>query len=97
MPGLPLTRSDVDLTIGDATRDVNVALKRVEDLRDGLQARTDQELVDLGYGTEDVTLIRASMEDMHTLWQVYRGSQAQTPAKDFRANIKKLWGLGVES
>lgn len=94
MPGIVLTRPDVDSRVGTALQQVNIALTRVEELRDGLLAYSDNEIIAMGYSQNEVDQLRAGLTDMDQLWKIYRGAQPLAVAKDFRDNIKKLWGLG---
>ena len=97
MPGLPLTRTDVDTTVGQAVLALNDAFNRMDDVRDAIRKRGSAALVTAGYDETEADAILAALDDMNQLGQIYRGANNGTLAepKDFRDKIKDLWGIGV--
>lgn len=93
--GLQIARGDADTILGQALRDVNAALIKTAALRDFLQTRSNQELLDLGYSQGEVDAMISAFNDMDQLWKIYRGAQALAEAKDFRQFAKRLWGFGI--
>jgi len=49
----------------------------------------------LGYTVDDITKIRASVNDLHQLATIYSGAAALAVAKDFTTFGKYLWGTGL--
>jgi hypothetical protein len=96
MPGRTVTRSDVDLALGNATAKLNSVMHELDQLRDDFfQPTSDTELEAMGYDLiNEVPKLRDAISDMNQLVKIYRGQEALPVAQNFRANIRKLWGLG---
>jgi len=97
MPGRNVTRSDLDHAMGEATAALNKAMLDLDNIRDNfLRGKSAADLVLLGYADEaEAQPIINAINDTDQLFKIYKGSQPLTVEKDFRDNIKKLWGLGV--
>lgn len=97
MPGRNVTRSDLDQAVGDATAALNKAMLQLDQLRDDfIRGKTAADLVLLGYTDEaEAQQIIDGINDTDQLFKIYKGSQPLAVAKDFRNQIKKLWGLGL--
>lgn len=95
MAGLSPTREQVDEVLGFALRDLNMAINKVAELRQWVNTTSDQDLLDLGWSTDEVAIIKSAFDDMDQFVKIYKGNQPLTAAKDFRTFIKRMWGLGV--
>ena len=97
MPGRNITRSDLDQAMGEYTAALNKAMLQLDQIRDDyLRGKSAADLVLLGYTDEaEAQQIIDAINDTDQLFKIYKGSQPLAVAKDFRDNIKKLWGLGL--
>lgn len=97
MAGARLSKDQVNDVIGQALLDVNVALTNAAQIKSDFFHLSDNDLGTngLGFTADEITLLRAAFDDMEQLYRIYRGQDPLPASKNFRQNIRKLWGLGV--
>jgi len=94
--GLPVTKTEIDNRAGDLARRLQQSFDQdVPTLKAYLDQTADNVLVTMGYTQGEVTVLKSAINDLVTLGAVWRGAAAQTPAKDFTAFVKQLWGVGA--
>lgn len=93
--GIQPSRLDVDNTAGNIARDVKSLLSRASAMATWLDSKTDQELQvpPYSYSQTEVTTLRAAFDDLQLIVGVFTGQAALPVAKDFRADLSKLWGI----
>lgn len=94
MVGLPTSKNEIDNVAGAIARDLNVLMKRVTVLKAYLDQTPDADLVTMGYSVGDVALLKSAFADAAQLEGIFRGAGTLAEAKDFRAFLRQLWGLG---
>jgi hypothetical protein len=91
--GIPVDKSTLDTTAGRTVLQLAQTFDQVVRLKNWLDAKTDAELLALGYVAAEITLLRASFTDLSNLVKVARGQGTQAAANDFFFNARKLTGL----
>jgi hypothetical protein len=96
MPGIQLTKATLDEQIGYIARTINIVLAQAAAMQDDyLAGKTSQNLVDeFGYTLTEADRIKGAFTDLKKLHEVYTGTDDVTPAQDFRAFAKHLFGTG---
>lgn len=94
MVGLQTSRSEIDAVAGSIARDLNVLMKRVTVLKAYLDQTPDADLTAMGYTAQDVALLKSAFADAAQLEAIFRGAGTLADAKDFRAFLRQVWGLG---
>ena len=89
-----LTKQTVDTTIGEACQHLNIAFDNVGSAKAFLDVAQAADLEALGYEPGDIAVLRSAMADLEQLRTVYLGQAEVTPAKDFTAFARRLWGTG---
>lgn len=93
--GLAPSKSEVDNRFGDLARRLQQTLDQdVPTMKEFLDGQTDNQLQTLGYAPGEIAIVRSAIADLETLRLVWRGVNAQTPAKNFTTFVKQLWGVG---
>lgn len=94
--GFATNKNDVDSKSGSICRMIAQWSDETVKFQEGfLAGATEEQLVALGYTTEDVALLKSAIGDMYKLTQIYRGMVDQTPAYDFRTFAKRLTGVSL--
>lgn len=94
--GYPITKADIDNRIGALIvnlRDSLNAIVSFKALLDDSSILPDAVLTSLGYGSGEITTIRASFTDLAKLSDIAKAAATQSPASDFWFNAKHLAGL----
>lgn len=92
--GLTLTKDQFDSRIGSQSLQVLQVMQQWTALKKTVDAMQTDDLEALGYSADDVTLIRAAMEDTGKILAIFTGQEALAEAYDFTQNIGKLAGFG---
>lgn len=102
--GITIARTSFDQDIGNKSNGIDLALLQWHQLNtyvvgpgggfSGLQS-TPLSYTDVPGGSGDATHVFGGCADMEQLYQIYIGAQNLAVAKDFRSNIKFLFGTGV--
>jgi hypothetical protein len=93
--GYPITKTGLDNQMGAlivACRDNLNAIVYLKSLLDDSTVLPDATLTALGYGTGDITTIRASFTDLKKLSDISRATATQASTNDFWFNAKLLAG-----
>ena len=92
--GFQTSKQDVDSKSGSICRMIAAWADETIKFQEGfLAGATEQQLMDLGYTTDDVALLKSAISDMYRLAHVYQGVAAQSPAYDFRTFASRLTGV----
>lgn len=100
--GLPVGKSDLDFAVGRAGQAIATALNQVRELKRYLDAATTAELqalprgVDVAaYTSAEVDALKSAVADLDQLRTIYEGTAALPTAKDFRAFVRRVIGVGI--
>jgi hypothetical protein len=93
--GLPVTKNEIDQRAGDTARNFQRAFEDVATLQTFLAATADPDLIALGYTAGEVATLKSAYADLTQLGTIWTGSAALPAAKDFRAFVRLLWGVGA--
>lgn len=91
--GFPKDKANIDMNLGDISQAINRAFRRAVQLNTELTAYTDPQLTAAGYTAGEVATLRAMVADMTQLNNIYMGTANLAAAKDFRTNLRPLWGI----
>lgn len=92
--GITLSKSDIDVRLGQLGISLNSAFNTVKLTKTYLDTQTDANLIALGYTQGEVNTLRSAILDLDNLRQVWEGTRTQGTAYDFRTFEKLLWGFG---
>jgi len=93
--GLAVTKDEIDARAGDISRQFQRLFGDVVTLQQYLLATPTETLVALGYSDQDVAVLKTAFTDLTELATIWSGNAALPAAKDFRAFVKQLWGVGA--
>jgi hypothetical protein len=93
--GLPVTKNEIDQRAGDTARNFQRAFEDVATLQTFLASTADPDLIALGYTAGEVATLKSAYADLTQLGTIWTGSAALPAAKDFRAFVRLLWGVGA--
>lgn len=91
--GFPVTKNDIDLTLGQIVVQLRDSIFRVPGVKARLDAMSDADLLTLGYSDADVTLMRATLTDLNQIYLLTTGQAAQPDPYDFRTNVAQVTGI----
>lgn len=91
--GYPKDKSSIDGILGDVSQSFQRTFRRAIQLGTELTAYTDAQLTAAGYSTGEVATLRAFVTDMTQFNNIYTGAATLGTAKDFRTNLRPLWGV----
>lgn len=92
--GLNPAKSEIDTVSGGILRDVHTSLDRAKKFKFWLDAKTDGQLIAIGYVQAEVDDMRSAYADANQLSTLYDGTATLGVAKDFRTFARRLFGLG---
>lgn len=95
--GKVVGKADYDTNSGSLAAQINEWAQDVVNLSSNLQTMSESDLTNLGYSSEEVTLLRTCVNDMFRLAEVYYGHTELTPAYDFRQFLNRISGLNSVS
>lgn len=94
MAGLEVTKAELNNVAGSVARSLFNVMGNVQQVKAWLDTQTVQNLVDLGYTTDEANLIKSAYADLAELASVFNnGAPAHTTAHDFRVFAKRLIGI----
>jgi ABC-type transporter Mla subunit MlaD len=94
--GLPVTKQELDARSGDLARAFQRLAGDATTLKGYLDSATEQVLVDLGYTSNDVAVLKTAAADLQQLLvKIGYGSEALPAPKDFTVFLRQLWGVGA--
>lgn len=93
--GIGVTKAQIDQDSGVLARQIDAWAESVGNMQLYLAAAPDADLIELGYTSDDVALLKSAITDLDKLARVYLGQTDSTPAYDYRTFAKRLMGLNV--
>lgn len=94
--GLPVTKQEIDSRSGDIARAFQRLAGDTATLKGYLDATPEATLVELGYSSNDVAVLKTAITDLEQLVvKIGYGTQALPTAKDFTVFLRQLWGVGA--
>lgn len=94
--GFTVTKGEIDSRVGDLARTFQKLFRDEVVLKSYFDSTTDPDLQALGYTLQEVATLKSAINDLDQLRLVAEGEQDITPAKDFTAFVRLLWGLGAQ-
>lgn len=91
--GFPVNKSDIDMTLGQISMQLRDSIFRVPGVKQLLDTLTDTDLEARGYTADDVVLLRATLNDLYTIYLITTGQTVQAEAYDFQQNIGRTTGI----
>jgi hypothetical protein len=92
--GVPVTKIEIDSRTGDIAKGVQKMFDDIITMQSYLAATPDQNLVSMGYTSQEVAVIKTAFADLTQLGTIWAGAAALAQAKDFRTFVRQLWGVG---
>jgi len=93
--GLEVTKKEIDTRSGDTCRAFQRAFDDVITMQSYLNSTPDADLVNLGYTSNEVAVLKTAFTDLTQLGNIFIGAASLTTAKDFRTFVKQVWGVGA--
>jgi hypothetical protein len=94
--GLRVDKSQLDDASGAAARGLRQSFTAAQRIKEYLDGKTDQELIDeFGYTSAEVATLRAAMSATDQLRTIFEGTTTLATVKNFRNFVKPLWGIGL--
>lgn len=91
--GYPKDKNSIDSILGEVSMGMQRSFRRAVQLNTELTAYTDAQLTAAGYTAGEVATLRAFVTDMTQLNNIYTGAATLGTVKDFRTNLRPLWGV----
>jgi hypothetical protein len=94
--GLPVTKQEIDSRSGDIARSFQRMAGDTATLKGYLDATTEDILIELGYTSNEVAVLKTAITDLEQLLiKIGYGNEALATPKDFTAFLRQLWGVGA--
>lgn len=93
--GLPVTKNEIDSRAGDTARTFQRAFRDVLTMKGYLDQTPDPDLIALGYTANEIAILKTAWTDLTQLATIWTGGAALPEAKDFRAFVREIWGVGA--
>jgi ABC-type transporter Mla subunit MlaD len=94
--GLPVTKNEIDSRSGDIARAFQRLAGDVTTLKGFLDSSTEEVLVELGYTSNEVAVLKTSITDLEQLVvKIGYGQEALASPKDFTVFLRQVWGVGA--
>lgn len=94
--GLPVSKQEIDARSGDIARGFQRLAGDTATLKGYLDTATEQTLVELGYTTNEIAVLKTSTNDLEQLLiRIGYGKEALAAPKDFTTFLRQLWGIGA--
>ena len=94
--GILATKGEIDSRMGEIARGQQKVFKELSILKGYLDSTADTDLVAMGYTEGEVAILKSAAADMTQFSEVFVGKVAVSPAKDFSAFVRLLWGVGAQ-
>jgi antibiotic biosynthesis monooxygenase (ABM) superfamily enzyme len=91
--GFPTDKGTVDQRVASVAWQLRSTFEQVATIKAWLDTQTDQDLIDRGYTSGEVAVLKSAYTDLDNLGKVAHGQQAQSPANDFFFWAKQLLGV----
>jgi hypothetical protein len=92
--GLTPVKAEVDSMAGVIARELQAVMSRIEKFKFFLDSKTVEDLESMGYTTTEANTLKSAYADAAQLAALFEGSGTLGVAKDFRAFLRQVWGLG---
>lgn len=92
--GLPVSKDEIDKRSGDIARAFQKQFDDVATMQSFLLKTQDPDLIAMGYTAQEVATLKSAYSDLSQLAKIWAGQEALPAAKDFRAFVRQLWGVG---
>ena len=94
--GLPVTKGEIDSRSGDLARTFQRIVGNTATLKGYLDSTSEQVLIDLGYTSNEVAIMKSGITDLEQLLiKIGYGQESLTTPKDFTTFLRQLWGVGA--
>lgn len=94
--GLPVTKSEIDSRSGDIARAFQRMAGDTTTLKNYLDSATEEVLVELGYTSNEVAVLKTAITDLEQLLvKIGYGEEGLAAPKDFTVFLRQLWGVGA--
>lgn len=91
--GFAVDKAIIDSQAGNIVYELRTALDKIVKFKAHLDALPDQDLVDLGYTSGEVAILKSAYGDLKKFSDIYTGADTQTSAYDFSTFAKLLLGV----
>lgn len=91
--GYPTAKIDIDAKAGQLALQLRDVFQQIEAFQTYLASQTEQNLIDKGYGSEEVAILKSAYTDLDQLRTIWTGATALPTAHDFRTFAHQLTGL----
>jgi hypothetical protein len=91
--GWSVGKGNLDIALGGLATDTRDMLTRAKQITDYLTTVTDAQLENMGYSTDDVTLIRQVQVDVTTLLGIFTGQATLAAVHDFTFYLSQMYGV----
>ena len=91
--GFPINKGSLDGRSGSLANGIMQWAAQALDLQNHLNSLPEPDLVEMGYTTDEVALLKSASTDMAHLAAVFYGQAEQTPPYDFRVFVSRIAGL----
>jgi hypothetical protein len=89
--GVPVDKMSLDAQSGSVARKLNQAFEEAINMGYYLEGKTEDDLIALGYTSQEVAVLKTAFVDLTQLADIYRGVAALAAPKDFRAFARQLF------
>lgn len=94
--GILVTKSEIDSRMGQLAQNYQKLFRDLAILKVYFDATPNNDLAPIGFSPAEVTIMKAAIADLNQLYDIARGAATLTIAKDFQANVRQMWGVGVQ-
>ena len=91
--GFPANKPEIDIRAGQVVINLRTALEDIARIKTWLDGKPDAELIDLGYTSDEVTVLKSAFTDLDSLRKVATAQQGQAEPNDFLFFARRLTGL----
>ena len=92
--GYAPTKAEIDARAGEIARVFQKSFDDVATMSGYLSRTVDQDLIALGYSTDEVATLKTAFADLAQLGLIWVGAETLDAPKDFRTFVARLWGVG---
>jgi hypothetical protein len=94
--GLTVTKLEIDTRAGEMAKAFQRMAGDVTTLQGFLNSATEQSLIDLGYTSNEVAVLKTAITDLNQLLVfIGYGTEGLATPKDFTVFLRQLWGVGA--
>ncbi len=89
-----LTAEEINRRAGTIAKDINEAMNNIGNLKVFFDTWDDTALAGYGLTTDDITTLRAVVNDLNQIRNLYLGGTTLITAYDHRTFARRIWGFG---